>query len=106
MTVAPMTERELHAEMRRAAGLDPLPPTAAPREAPTDDGGVRDDERYRIYALRDGERRTLADTGQDGIGIALVTLRGEGEFDEHDRIGIRDRQERRWIVNPWARGTS
>lgn len=70
------------------------------------------DDRYAIYAvgaMRDDDggrpRHRIAETSRDGIGLALVTLRDEGEYGDDSRIGIFDRETRTWIVNPWAKGT-
>jgi hypothetical protein len=63
-------------------------------------------DRYALYTIRNGERVRLAETSRDGIGVALTTLVGEGEFrgplDEQTPLGILDRRDREWVVNPWA----
>ena len=41
----------------------------------------------------------------DGIGQMLALLRDEGEITDDTRVGILDRVDGRWIVNPWAKGT-
>lgn len=78
-------------------------------EAPLHDGS----DRYRIYILvrkpdpRDQQHRTqrwLADTSLDGIGGCLSTLRAEEQITNDDKVGIRDRIERTWLVNPYAVG--
>lgn len=73
------------------------------------------DDRYAIYAVipalsrsgarADRSRRRLCETSRDGIGTALVTMRDDGEIGDDTRVGIFDRLERTWIVNPWAKGT-
>lgn len=68
--------------------------------------------RYRIYRVgSDGLPHEIASTEtREGIGVALVTLRDEGEWGDHDAIGVRDTEPLqrgptgRWIVNPYARG--
>lgn len=70
-----------------------------------DDVYPRDErERYRIYRLDpDGGRTIVATCGSpEAIGVALVTLAGEGEFDGRP-VGILDGVDERWLVNPWAR---
>lgn len=80
------------------------------------------EDRFAVYTLRRipyeegrGNRRgdrprqvRLAETSRDGLGITITTLVAEGEFrgprDEQTPLGIFDRQERSWIVNPWAGG--
>lgn len=74
--------------------------TAPGPDAPHESGN----DRYSIYVLRAGERRRLADTSRDGIGITLVTLAEEGEITQLDSLGILDRETRKWIANPWAKG--
>jgi hypothetical protein len=63
-------------------------------------------DRYALYTIRDGERVRLAETSQDGIGLTLVTLLSEGEFldpfGKRTPLGILDRRDRAWVVNPWA----
>lgn len=71
-------------------------------------GGDRPDaERYRIYGL-DPTRarlRLIATTDTGGLGLALVTLAAEGEFDGY-AIGVLDRPEGddtgTWIINPYG----
>jgi hypothetical protein len=66
---------------------------------------VRPDNRYAIYTRNiDGERRELASTSLTGIGLTLKTLHEEEQITQDDPIGILDRLDRVWIVNPWARG--
>ncbi len=67
-----------------------------------------EDNRFRLYVVRGGERRLLA-TGPTGesIGCALVTLKAEGEWTDEDRVGILDTLGRddvpgSWVVNPYA----
>ena len=50
------------------------------------------------------DQRQLADTSLQGIGTCLVTLRADGEISNDDKVGIRDRIEHKWIVNPYGVG--
>ncbi len=71
------------------------------------DDDVRPDEsdRYRIYTRDiDGKKIQLADTSLQGIGLCIKTLHDEGQLSKDDPVGIRDRVEHTWLVNPWARG--
>ena len=71
------------------------------------DDMVREDEsdRYGIYTLdREGNRQNIADCSARMIGPTLLTLHEEGQINGDDRLGIRDRLQRTWIVNPYARG--
>lgn len=66
-------------------------------------------DRYRIYRRNRNTADRLADTSLSGIGMTLQVLRypEDGEeplLTDDDIIGIRDRVERRWIVNPYAVG--
>jgi hypothetical protein len=70
-------------------------------------------ERYRIYRLRGGELTLVATTGTPGgVGVAAVTLHGEGEFPVGCACGVldalpdgtEDDQPGVWIVNPWEAG--
>jgi hypothetical protein len=70
-----------------------------------DDQTVNVGDQYAIYTRNiDGVRRELARTSLDGIGLCLKTLADESQITRDDPIGILDRLDRRWIVNPWARG--
>jgi hypothetical protein len=67
-----------------------------------------DADRYAIYRLRNGERERLVETSLQGVGMTLHALRFPENADEEpllvedDRVGIFDRRERRWTLNPWA----
>jgi hypothetical protein len=70
-----------------------------------------EDSRYAIYAVSTAKariggppRRRIAETSLDGIGLCLSTLRAENEITDDSRVGIFDRLDRIWVVNPWARG--
>jgi hypothetical protein len=69
-------------------------------------------DRYRIYVMVPDpdtvlfklKQQQIADTDLQGIGPTLSTLREEGQITNEDRVGIRDRVERKWFVNPHAIG--
>lgn len=60
---------------------------------------------YRADSQQQASRRVLAETSLSGLGICLLTLQEEGEFPPGTRVGVFDRKNRAWLVNPWA-GTS
>ena len=77
----------------RSSGSRPLLP---------DDPHPSGNDRYRIYGITARGRWQLADTTLDGIGITLRTLYEEGQTTgDGVRVGIFDRTERIWLVNPW-----
>lgn len=88
---------------------DPVPTSRRGHDAPHEDGS----DRYAIYVIwrqrtgRNGlKRRRLAETSETGLGACLRTLYDEDEItEEGQRVGIFDRETRRWLINPWA-GTS
>lgn len=71
----------------------------------------RTEERYGLYIFSPARRLERLATGPDpgSIGAALVTLdedereaRGpQASLGDRGRIGVRDRLQRRWIVNPF-----
>ena len=63
------------------------------------------DETMRLYVRRGKDLRLLA-TAPDAasIGQALATLHSEGEWGDHDRVGVFDGEDRVWIVNPFCSG--
>ena len=63
------------------------------------------DEGLRLYTRR-GKTLTLQATAADAesIGVALVTLYGEHQWDEGDRVGILDGTTGNWVINPWVSG--
>lgn len=70
-------------------------------DPPREDGS----DRYAIYVVSASRaQKRIAETSLSGIGLALVTLRDEDEITHHSRVGIRDRIEGRWIVNPYGVG--
>lgn len=64
-------------------------------------------ERFRIYTRgADKQVRCVASCADPAaVGVALVTLGGEGEF-EGFSVGILDRpdpeQTGKWLVSPWG----
>jgi hypothetical protein len=92
---------ELRQQREQAAAFDP---TAVPWDnvAPR-----RPEEKFRIYALRDGDQLDLIATCATpaAVGVALVTLGSEGEFKEA-AVGIldsngTDERPGKWLVSPW-----
>lgn len=70
-----------------------------------------EESRYAIYSVDVSntprshlDRKRIAETSLDGIGLCLSTLRAEGDLSADSRVGIFDRLDRTWLVNPWARG--
>lgn len=67
---------------------------------------MHDENPYRIYRVRgaQGVPELVATTdSKEGVGTALVTLGGEGEF-EGCTVGVMHRPEEEtgvWLVNPW-----
>lgn len=102
----------LHDKLRESVGLDKLMEAAETDELARkaaaleehEDAPESDDDRYAVYAVKGTAHRRMAETSLEGIGLTLKTLRAEVEYDQHDSIGILDRLERTWLVNPWARG--
>jgi hypothetical protein len=98
----------LERELRRRTGL----PEVEVDDEPHESGG----DRYAIYSIipargfRGGgerlerERREIATTSAEGIGVCLVTLRDEGQITNNSRVGILDRETRQWVINPWGKG--
>jgi len=90
-----------------ATNVIPLGVDIDPRDQGPEAERERYRQRYRIYAVRDGESRLMATTPDEGgIGTALVTLAEEGEF-EDAAVGVLDtkgapRGSGVWIVNPYA----
>lgn len=68
-----------------------------------------EESRYGIYVLRPGSSRRLlpaflSSTSKQGIGVALVEHRADGDIDDQTPVGILDGFEARWLVNPFAKG--
>ena len=76
-------------------------------DIPREDGS----DRLAVYVITPGDkasreiatRRRVAETSVDGLGLTLITLFEEHEFDGL-RVGVFDRARRAWIVNPWTKG--
>lgn len=65
------------------------------------------DHRYRIYRLREGELQLVATApNAGGMGLGLVTLHAEGEFEIDDSVGVLDTLEDpgHWVVSPFTLG--
>lgn len=65
------------------------------------------DHRFRIYRLRTGELQVVASAPlPEDMGVALVILHSENEFDIDDSVGVLDTlvDPGHWIVNPWTLG--
>jgi len=64
------------------------------------------EDRLAVYIIGTyGERRRIAETSVEGLGITLLTLHAEGEFHKGERalrVGVFDRETRLWVVSPWA----
>lgn len=97
-----------HGDLLRGLGSEPL------------DDYEGEESRFAIYTVKPDYRalrqlaegtydaalyrRRIAETSRDGIGGCLATLREEGDLTDDSRVGILDRLDRVWLVNPWARG--
>lgn len=62
------------------------------------------DDRYAIYAVTRRNSWRIAETSETGIGMTLRVLRSEEQITDDSRVGIFDRETRRWLINPWAKG--
>jgi hypothetical protein len=64
------------------------------------------DDRYAIYSVcvEPRMRRRIAETSLTGIGGTIETLREEGQLSPASRVGVLDRLDRKWIIDPWAKG--
>jgi hypothetical protein len=66
-------------------------------------------DRLAVYVVAPGNqardeivsRRRIAETSVDGLGLTLITLFEEHEFDGV-RVGVFDRSRREWIISPWS----
>lgn len=75
-----------------------------------------EESRYGIYVLRRvmaygtytvGTRLApalLSSTSKEGIGVAIVEHRADGDITDQTPVGILDGIEGRWVVSPYARG--
>lgn len=71
-------------------------------EGETDDWPP-DDERYEVCVGQDDAFNRLAQTSIEGIGLALVTLRDEGQITQSDYVGVYDRRKKEWLLPPKAK---
>jgi len=63
------------------------------------------EERYRLYVRRGQDLRLLATMPDpQSAGVALATLHSEGEWGDHDRVGLLDGVQHVWLVNPFCTG--
>lgn len=63
------------------------------------------DDRYAIYSVCEPRmRRRIAETSLAHIGSTITTLREEGQLSTASRVGVLDRLDRTWLINPWATG--
>lgn len=69
---------------------------------------IRDEEQFAVYTIRGGELVELAMTSKEGIGVTVTTLVAEGEFRDiagrQRPLGIRDRANCTWVIDPFALG--
>lgn len=67
------------------------------------------DERYGLYVIRAGVLTLLATCScREAVGVALVTLAEEGEFENTEGFGVLDSHGEpntpgEWLVNPFDR---
>jgi hypothetical protein len=73
-----------------------------------DDSPRRDEsDRYRIYAVSiNSELHRIADCAGEAVTFTLETLIAEEQILPSERVGILDRLERVWLVNPFTRTSS
>jgi hypothetical protein len=65
----------------------------------------RERERYAVYVIRERELvEVMATETLDGVGPMLKLLRDEQQIDHDSRIGVRDKVDRMWLINPYAKG--
>lgn len=87
---------------------DPVPTGRRGDDAPHPSG----EDRIAIYRVwravpgRNGLKRArIAETSLEGLGLCLLTLHQEDEFQPGDRIGLFDREKRNWLINPFGGGS-
>jgi hypothetical protein len=62
-----------------------------------------EESRFAWYVVtRLGVRRRLCETSWEGLGPALRTMYEDGEIERGDAIGLFDRKEKTWPINPWT----
>ena len=61
------------------------------------------DSRYPIsvYTVRKGQLTCLSDTTEAGVIMAIRTHREDGDLTDESVVGIRDREARQWLANPF-----
>lgn len=67
----------------------------------------REEQRYAAYEVKHLDRsphEMMSTPTLEGVGRMLALLRNEGEITDDTRVGILDRVDRKWIVNPFAKG--
>jgi hypothetical protein len=73
----------------------------------------REEQRYVLYEIRqnasvdglwDGPFEIAATPTLEGIGRMIDLLREEEQITNDSRVGLLDRVERKWLINPYARG--
>lgn len=57
-----------------------------------------------VYTIRAGQLVCLWDTTEEGIVTGLRMSREDGDLDDSSPVGIRDREAREWLANPFATG--
>jgi hypothetical protein len=86
--------------------------TTLPSPLPELDERDRHEGRYAIYAVNpnagvdeENLRELACCPTLTGIGSMLAMLREDGGISDETRVGILDRVDRTWLLNPWAKGT-
>jgi len=85
-------------------------PYAEPEDLPWEDVAPRDERnRFRIYRVKDGGEPELVATAAtpEAVGVALVTLGREGEFEDHavgllDALADPEKATGSWVLTPWC----
>ncbi len=86
---------DIEALLKATMSSDPTPPSVEMEDAP-----------YRIYRLCDNKDLELIATCTDkaSVGLAMVTLAEEGEFDRCP-VGLMYRpdsaEKGKWLIKPW-----
>ena len=71
------------------------------------DSEITEDTRLGIYVkARGGRQHRIAECSFTSLGLCLSTLYAEEQINPGQRVGIFDRLERHWLVNPHARGAA
>src|SRR3990172_6338070 len=85
-------------------------PHAEREDLPWEDVAPRDERnRFRIYRVKDGGEPELVATAATpgAVGLALVTLGREGEFDDQavgvlDALADPEKATGSWVLTPWC----